>query len=355
MATSTSSPRSSPHPAQPLDVRAATVLKTLVEEFIAEGRPVGSARLLQRSGLSVSSATVRNILADLAEQGLVSAPHTSSGRIPTAEGYRRFVDTLLEPEQLTRRTASELRAALAAAGNSRDALTNSASDLLAELSRMAGAVTVPRRDLTVLRQIDFLPLSERRVLAVLVVGHDEVQNRVLHVGRDFSRDALERAAAFINRHCSGAYLFEVGHILHREVRAAEAAVGHELAAVMREVVSATDAAEDTMVVAGEPNLLTFSEIGDRARLGELLRALDGRREIVDLFHRCMDADGVQIFIGSESGVMVLDECSVVTAPYRVDGQVAGVLGVIGPTRMAYQRIVPLVDATARILGAGLKS
>jgi len=339
-----------------LDARQATLLKTLVEQFIAEGRPVGSSRLLACSGLSVSSATVRSIMVDLAERGYVSAPHTSSGRIPTPLGYRFFVDSLLEPERLARQTASELHEKLRDSSGGRDGLTNDTSALLADLTRMAGVVSVPRSDLRTLRQIEFLPLSDCRVLVVLVVDREEVQNRVVQLSKNYSRESLERAAAFINRHAAGRYLFEVGEVLRRQVQEAEAAVGEELAVLMQQAVSeSADADHAGLVIAGEPNLLAFAEIGSRERLVALLRALDRKREIAGLFRRCLDADGVQIFIGNESGVTVLDECSVVTAPYRVDGEVAGVLGVIGPTRMAYQRIVPLVDLTARMFGVGLKS
>ena len=339
-----------------LNARQATLLKTLVEQFIADGRPVGSSTLLARSGLGVSAATVRSIMVDLAEQGYVSAPHASSGRVPTALGYRFFVDSLLEPEHLAAPTARELRAKLRAADSHHEQLTSDASAMLADLTRMAGIVSVPRSDLRLLRQIEFLPLSGRRVLVVLVVDRDEVQNRVVQLQRAYSRDALERAAAFINRCAAGRHLFEVAELLRREVEAARAAVGAELATMMQQAVSPSAGQEnDGLVIAGEPNLLAFSEIGSRERLGALLHALDRKQEIAALFRKCLDADGVQIFIGKESGVAVLDECSVVTAPYHVDGEVAGVLGVIGPTRMAYQRIVPLVGLTAQMFGSGLKT
>ena len=339
-----------------LDARQATLLKTLVEQFIADGRPVASSRLLACSGLSVSSATVRSIMVDLAERGYVSAPHTSSGRIPTPLGYRFFVDSLLEPERLARQTAAELADKLRESSGGRDGLTSDTSALLADLTRMAGVVSVPRSDLRTLRQIEFLPLSDRRVLVVLVVDREEVQNRVVQLSKDYPRESLERAAAFINRHAAGRYLFEVADVLRQQVRVAEAAVGEELALMMQQAVhDADDGHDGGVVIAGEPNLLAFDEIGSRERLVALMRALDRKREIAGLFRRCLDADGVQIFIGRESGVTVLDECSVVTAPYRVDGEVAGVLGVIGPTRMAYQRIVPLVDLTAIIFGVGLKT
>ena len=339
-----------------LNARQATLLKTLVEQFIADGRPVGSSTLLARSGLGVSAATVRSIMVDLAEQGYVSAPHSSSGRVPTVRGYRFFVDSLLEPEQLAAPAARELRSKLHSAHRRHEQFTSDASALLADLTRMAGIVSVPRSDLRLLRQIEFLPLSGRRVLVVMVVDRDEVQNRVIELRREYPREALERAAAFINRTAAGRHLFEVAERLRKEVEAARAAVGAELAALMQQAVSPTGSAgDDGLVIAGEPNLLAFAEIGSRERLGALLHALDRKQEIAGLFRKCLDAEGVQIFIGRESGVAVLDECSVVTAPYHVDGEVAGVLGVIGPARMAYQRIVPLVSLTAEMFGSGLKT
>lgn len=339
----------------PLDPRAAELLKLLVERYIHDGQPVGSRTLSRMASLGVSSATIRNVMADLDDLGFVASPHTSAGRIPTNRGYRYFVDSLLAPESLPQDVYTSLADELLPRDRAPESLVQAASTLLSSVSRMAGVVTVPRRNLAVLRRIDFLPLSDRRVLAILVVNQREVQNRIINVERDYGADELERFANALNERYAGRELATLRRALQDDVVDAQSRVNQTLrdaAAMADQALSGQD--QQDYVLAGGANLLGFQEMADVSRLRNLFDALDRKQDLLSLFDQTLNAQGVQIFIGEESGYQVLDECSVVTSPYYVDGQVAGVLGVIGPTRMAYHRIIPLVSETARLLSAGLK-
>lgn len=340
----------------PLDTRAAELLKLLVERYIADGQPVASRTLARMPGLSWSPATIRNVMADLEDMGFVAAPHTSAGRVPTQRGYRYFVDTLLAPETLSEEQKEQIAAELAPGERSSNDLAQAASDLLSRLSQMAGVVTIPRRNLAVLQRIEFLPLSERRVLAILIVNGHEVQNRILSTERPYGADELREFARLINEHFAGMDLVAARNALARDTAETHASVHRLLrdAAGFAERVLSNEAQSD-YVLSGRPNLMGFHELADVARLRELFTALDHKRDMLDLLDQCLQSDAMQIFIGGESGYRVLDECSVVTAPYYIGGQVAGVLGVIGPTRMAYGRIIPLVQETARLLTGGLKA
>ena len=340
-----------------LDARAAELLKLLIERHVHDGLPVGSRTLARAFSVELSPATIRNVMADLEEFGFVSSPHTSAGRVPTALGYRYFVDALLAPEQLSEAEQARIAEELVPGGKSPADLVQATSNLLSRLSAMAGVVTVPRRNVAVLRRIEFMPLSGGRVLAILVVNQREVQNRVLDMGRDYSAAELERYSNVFNETFAGRDLLSLRRTLLEDFSEVQKRVNQLLseAVVLAErALGAQQDAED-YVLAGGTNLLAFQELGDVNRLRNLFEALDRKRDLLELFDQCLSASGMQIFIGGESGYRVLDECSVVTAPYFVDGQVAGVLGVIGPTRMAYPRIIPLVAEAARALGAGLKA
>jgi heat-inducible transcriptional repressor len=348
--------RRAKEPAAALGPRVAELLKLLVERYIHDGEPVGSRTLARAHGLELSPATIRNIMADLDQLGLVSSPHTSAGRVPTTRGYRYFVNELLSPERLSEREEEMIARELVPQAAEAD-LLQVASEVLSSLTRMAGVVTVPRRNLAVLRRIEFLPLSDRRVLAILVVNQHEVQNRVLHTDRDYAADELERFANAINQHFVGQELARLRQALLEDVAAAKVRVDQTLlqAVAMADQALAGAPGRQDYVLAGGTNLMAFQELADVQRLRALFDAMDRKRELLQLFDQCLGAEGLQIFIGDESGYKVLDELSVVTAPYTVNGQVAGVLGVIGPTRMAYSRIIPLVTETARLLSKGLKA
>lgn len=339
-----------------LDTRAAELLKLLIERYVVDGQPVGSRTLARAAGLELSPATIRNVMADLEELGLVSSPHTSAGRIPTPQGYRYFVDTLLSPEPLPDEQLEHIAQELLARNQSAADLLQTTSTLLSRLSAMAGVVTVPKRNLAVLRRIEFLPLSDRRVLAILVVNQREVQNRVLDMDRDYTADELNRYANLLNEAYAGRDLPSLRRALVDELGEVQSRVNQLLREAARLADRAlSDSEADDYVLAGGTNLLAFQELADLNRLRGLFDALDRKRDLLELFDQCLAASRVQIYIGGESGYKVLDDCSLVTAPYYVDGQVSGVLAVIGPTRMAYSRIIPLVAETARALSAGLRN
>ena len=340
---------------EPLDARAAELLKLLIERYIHDGQPIGSRTLSRLASLGLSPATIRNVMADLDHLGFVASPHTSAGRIPTTRGYRYFVDALLQPEPLTDAERAQIEGELVPRTQTAQELLNSTSSLLSQMSSMAGVVTVPKRNRVILRRIEFLPLSDKRVLAILVVNQREVQNRIINTGRDYRADELERYANALNEHFAGRDLVSLRNALASDALETQSRVNQLLteAASMAEQAMRAEP-QPGYVVAGGSNLLAFSELADMQRLRGLFDALDRKRDLLDLFDQCVTADAMQVFIGDESGYRVLDECSVITAPYYVDGQVAGVLGVIGPTRMAYHRIIPLVSETARALSKGFK-
>ena len=292
-----------------LDARARHLLRTLIAEHVRDGEPVGSRTLAKRSGLDVSPATIRNIMSDLEEIGLVAAPHTSAGRIPTPQGYRVFVDSLLRMKPLQEDEVSRLKAQMPAGGGTQALLSNT-SELLSAMSRFVGVVTVPQRGQFAFRHIDFVPLDGARVLVILVFTDNEVQNRIIAPRRVYTPAELEQTANYLNQHFAGRPLADI-----------RAALLHELS--------------------------------DLDRLRDLIDAVARKSEILQLLERTIHAQGVRVFIGEETGVATLDACTVVTAPYGAQGKVLGVLGVIGPTRMAYDRVIPMVQATADLLGAAL--
>jgi heat-inducible transcriptional repressor len=336
--------------------RAQHFLKALIERYIREGQPVGSRTLAKDTGLDLSPATVRNVMADLEDLGLVSSPHTSAGRIPTITGFRMFIDSLLTVEELKQKEVAQIRSELLSAGSEDTKLLASASRLLSGITHMAGVVTLPRHERTTFRQIEFLPLSDHRVLAILVTNAGEVHNRILHTHRDFERAELEQAANFLNKSFSGLDMESVRARVLKELNDTRAHFDRRMSEALEmagEVVSASEEKDDC-VIAGQTNLMEFADLASLEQLRKLFDAFTEKREILHLLDQFQHAEGVQIFIGEESGYQLLNGCSVVTAPYQVNETVVGVLGVIGPTRMDYQRVIPVVDVTAKILGAALK-
>jgi len=340
-----------------LDERAQILLRILVDKYIRDGQPVGSRTLSRESGLDLSPATIRNIVADLEELGFVSSPHTSAGRVPTNKGYRFFVDTLIK---LTPPKGEELlrfRQSLDEVAGDPQALALSVSNLLSAVTSLAGIVTVPRRAQTAVRQIEFLPLSGHRVLAILVVNDREVQNKILNVRRDFGTDELRRASNYLNELFGGRSLSQVRELLLAELkntRATMNALMVEAIELAQKVFPETEP-EREFIVAGETNLMGVDQVGSVETLKSLFEAFGRQRDILHLLDQSMNADGVQIFIGHESGYQLLDSYSIVTAPYVTEDDTMGVLGVIGPTRMAYERVIPIVDITAKLLARALKS
>jgi len=329
-----------------LDARARLLLKTLIERYIADGQPVGSRSLSKISGLDISPATIRNVMSDLEDMGFVASPHTSAGRIPTPRGYRLFVDSLLTVQPLEIQQTRIIQGQLQIAEPQR--AIQAAAHLLSNLSQFAGVVLTPRRAST-FRQVEFLRLSDKRVLLIIVTPEGDVQNRILMTERSYSQPQLIEAANVLNQHFAGLDFDEARRRLHGEL----AELHVEIARLMEAAVQAgADASQqsDPVVITGERNLIGVSELAaDMEKLRALFDLFEHKQRLMDLLSVSSRAQGVQIYIGGESQLVPLDEMSLVVAPYEVGGQVVGTLGVIGPTRMAYERVIPIVDITARLL------
>lgn len=334
--------------------RSSDLLRTLVEMHIRDGQPVASKTLHAASGLPVSPATIRNIMADLEDRGYLISPHTSAGRIPTAQGYRLFVDSLLQVQPIDNLAVQTLRQQLNPNRSVKD-LVQTASSLLAQITTQTGIVTVPRPEVQHLRQVEFLSLAENRVLVILVLNEREVQNRIIELPRPMTEQQLKAAAELINRRYAGSDLVELKAGIIQEMQHARSRIDDYMAAVLDLANQALDANDETddYVVAGENHLLGQSSAEDFHKLRELFDAFEKKRDILELLDRSARAQGVQIFIGDESGCDVFGDYSVVTAPYAQGSRTLGVLGVIGPTRMAYERVIPMVDVTAKLLSVAL--
>jgi heat-inducible transcriptional repressor len=341
-----------------LSERAQHLLKILVERYIEEGQPVGSRALAREAGLNLSPATIRNVMSDLEELGLISAPHTSAGRMPTVTGYRFFIDALLTVKPLQSDVVRQLQTDLDRLDGLDDVL-ETASRMLSETTHMVSVVSVPKRESVCFRHIEFLPLSDQRILVILVTNQQEVQNKIIHAPRSFSSSDLQAAANFLNTTFTGKDLASIREHLVQELAHARTRLSQELvdAAAIAELALSEGGQKPRkpFVLTGEINLMDFSELANMDQLRNLFEAFHRKQDILQLLSRCIDTPGVKIFIGEESGYRALDQCSLVTAPYSVDQQVVGALGVIGPTRMEYERVIPLVDLTARLVGAALNN
>ena len=334
-----------------LDDRSKLLLKTLVERYIADGQPVGSRTLSRAAGLDLSPATIRNVMSDLEELGLIFSPHTSAGRVPTAKGYRLFVDTMLTVRREDLPALEGLGSAPLLADRPRQVISQ-AAQMLSSLSQFVGVVMAPKRA-SVFRHIEFLSLSDRRVLVILVSPEGEVQNRVIHTQVDFSQPQLQEAANFLNAHYAGLTIDAVRERLRTEVET----LRDEIASLMVKAVEPSAEGEsegEQVVVSGERNLLSVSEFAnDMGNLRRMFDLFEQKTQLMRLLEVSNQADGVRIFIGGESQVVPYEELSVVSAPYEVDGKVVGTLGVIGPQRMPYDRMIQIVDITSKLVGHAL--
>ena len=334
-----------------LDDRARLLLKALVERYIADGQPVGSRTLSKASGLELSPATIRNVMSDLEELGLIVSPHTSAGRIPTALGYRMFVDTMLTTGAAPFMNATSLNAQRLAPDQPQKVLS-SAAHMLSSLSQFVGVVMAPRRS-SVFRHIEFLRLSDRRFLVIIVSPDGDVQNRVIFTETDYTQSQLVEAANFLNSHYAGMAIEDVRERLKNEVEALRG----EIATLMQTAVQVSSEAieaRDEVVVSGERNLLTVSDFSsDMGNLRKLFDLFEQKAQLMKLLDVASRAEGVRIYIGGESQVIPYQELSVVTAPYEVDGKVVGTLGVIGPMRMPYEKMIQIVDITSRLVSTAL--
>jgi len=336
-----------------LEARAQHLLKTLIERYINDGQPVGSRALSRHSGLELSPATIRNVMADLEEMGFISSPHTSAGRVPTPRGYRFFVDSLMVMKPLPQNEIDMLEGELAA--DRPQQLMSAAAGLLSQLTQFAGVVMTPKRREAAFRHLEFLRLSDRRVLLILVAAEGDVQNRILHTDHAYSQSQLVEATNYFNHNFAGQSFAVIRARMADELRA----LREDIAGLMTAAVEAGEGAfaeGESLVVTGERNLLHAEGLSSNMeRLRRLFDMFDQKTSILHLLDLSQRAQGVQIYIGGESGLSPLDECSVITAPYEANGQIIGTLGVIGPTRMAYERVIPIVDVTAKVLSNAMSA
>jgi heat-inducible transcriptional repressor len=334
-----------------LNERAQLLLKTLIERYIADGQPVGSRALSRVSGIDLSAASVRNVMADLEEMGFIASPHTSAGRVPTPRGYRFFVDTLLQLKPLDHGEIHQLEGQLHT--ESRQRLVASASHLLSDLTHFAGLVRTPRRA-AVFRHIEFVSLADKRILLIIVSPEGDVQNRVIVTSGSYSQSELIEASNILNQHYAGCAFDDIRQRIHAELKELRESMSQLMAAAVEAGSQALQDGAEDMVISGERNLLQVHDLsGNMASLRRLFELFDQKTSLLQLLDISSRAHGVQIFIGGESGLEPLAECSIVAARYEVDGKVVGTLGVIGPTRMAYERVIPIVDITARLLSSAL--
>jgi len=336
-----------------LNERSLHLLKNLVERYIQDGQPVGSRVLSKDSDINLSPATIRNVMADLDDLGLIHSPHTSAGRVPTVKGYRFFVDSLLTVKPLESNAVSQLSDELKDA-DTEDDVVSRASKMLSEVTKMAGVVTLPKRDVLCLRHIEFLPLSNTRVLVIFVTNEQEVHNKIIHTSKQFSETELVQAANYLNSVYSGRSLSAVRQAVFDEFKQDQQRMNQGMIDAVNMAQQAFDQqpAED-YVLTGETNLMGFNELSDMGHLKQLFEAFSQKQGVIHILDQCLVADGVQIYIGEESGYQAFDQCSLVTSSYAINDETVGVLGVIGPTRMAYEKVIPFVDVTAKLLGSAL--
>jgi heat-inducible transcriptional repressor len=336
-----------------LDRRAQTLLKALIERYISDGQPIGSRTLSRYAGLDLSPATIRNVMSDLEELGLIASPHTSAGRVPTPRGYRIFVDTLLTVEPLRADQTEKMQGQLQTTEPNR--VLSSAAGLLSSLSHFAGVVAIPRRSSS-FRQIEFLRLSERRLLLIIVTAQGDVQNRVLLTDRDYSPSQLTEAANFITQNYAGMEFPEIKERLQHELRQLREGITALMTSAVEASSQALSEESDPVFISGERNLFGVADLSDNMeRMRRLFELFEQKTSLVHLLDASSRAQGVQIFIGGESDLVPMDQLSVVVAPYEVDGKVVGTLGVVGPTRMAYERVIPIVEITAKLVSSALSN
>lgn len=339
-----------------LPERSLHLFRALVEHFIEDGQPVGSRTLARDTDLDLSPATIRNVMADLEDVGLLHSPHTSAGRVPTVKGYRLFVDSLLRVDKLDAAQIERIVSEMDVEGNVHD-LMERTSTLLSDITKLAGIVMLPRVEHQELQHVEFVSLSDNRVLVILVVNEQEVQNRIIQTARRYTQSELRQSSNYLNSLYSGKDLQTVRTEILKELQSMKQDVNElmQTAIEMAQKAFIQTEIKDDYVLAGQTNLMDVAELCNVETLKKLFENFNRKRDILHLLEQSIHAKGVQIFIGEESGYDVLGECSIVTSPYEVDGQILGVLGVLGPTRMDYEKVIPIVDITAKMLGTVLNS
>lgn len=339
-----------------LTEREQILLKALVEHYIINGQPVGSRTLARGKVVGLSSASIRNIMSDLEQLGLIKSPHTSAGRVPTINGYRAFVDSLISVQPVGEWEKSNIINQFEThVLNENQPVLEAASNLLSGITQMAAIVTLPKQNINKFRHIEFLPLSNKRVLVILVINQQEVKNLVMQVDREFTSSELEQAANYLNSEYAGKVISQIRHNILTEMYDAK----NQLDKLMQSALKMASQAikeddDDDLVFAGQTNLMEFSDFSNMDVLRQLFEAFSQKQEILHLLDRCLDAEGVQIFIGNESGYQIFDDCTFVAKSYTMHDGIVGALGVIGPTRMNYERVIPIVDLTAKLLSSTLK-
>lgn len=338
-----------------LDERAELLLRHLITSYSKDAQPVGSKSLAELSGLEVSSATIRNIMARLEDLGLVDSPHTSAGRIPTEAGYRFFIDRLLQINDVEQNARQTIADSLSQDKTTGDLLI-SASEILSSITHLTGVISHSQTAPAEIRHIEFMPLGDRRLLVILVINKDQVHNKVIRVEKDYGEAELHKAAKTLSRYLVGNSFEKARKTLVEELAELRSDVNDMLQSVLDAMQEMCDTSADgALLTAGEFNLMQFDELSNINKLKDIFKVFTDKTDLLRLLEHCTSAEGVEIFIGSESGYSVLRDCSVVGAPYRVDGQVVGVLGVIGPTRIAYEQVIPVVDVTAKLLSSALNT
>ena len=335
--------------------RARRILSAIVDKYIQEGIPIGSKSLSLADNIGLSPASIRNVMSDLEELGFIASPYTSSGRVPTSKGYRFFIDSLLilQPVEATELERIKRRVNLHES-NSRE-LAISVSNTLSAITKLAGIVTIPKQQVTRLKEIDFIKLSEKRILAIIVMNETEVENRILQMKRDYSKDELKQASNYLNTHYEGRSLSYIKKHLINELMQTKEAVNSLMSDLIDIADQVLDFAEpDEYIVAGQRRLMDFHELADIKKLRQLFDAFKEKQQLLELLDKSMSTSGIQIFIGEESGYQMFDNCTLITSPYTTEDGAIGVLGVIGPTRIAYQKVIPIVEIIAKLLGKSLK-
>lgn len=347
---------SQPRTNKALNERAQYLLKTLINCYVEEGVPVGSKTLAESAGLNISTATIRNVMANLDSMGLVTAPHTSAGRVPTNKGFRVYVDSMLELSPIEDAIKERIKQQLHG-DQDKDRLINIANNLLTDITQMAGVITLPKAGQLNLRRIEFLPLPDKKILAILVVNERDVQNRIVHVEREYTQNELLKISNYLNQHFMGTDIFQIRSKLMQELQTARNQVDEMMAAAVALADQAMQPAEDDEPyrVQGQANLFRFDETNNANQLQQLFQVFQSKRDMLGLLDRCIQSDDMQVFIGSEAGIEGLDEFSIISAPYGSKDNTLGVLGVIGPTRMEYSKVIATVDITARLLSLALGS
>jgi len=334
-----------------LDIRAQTLLRALIKQHIKDGHPVASKSLTSSSGLDLSSASIRGVMKDLEDAGFILSPHTSSGRIPTQMGYRFFVDSLLTMETPNEKELSVLKKQLILSDNKH--LSSSVSEALSELTKFAGVVMIPKAKKLTFKHIEFLSLSDKRVLVIIVTDDGNVQNRVLFTDQNYDQGILLEASNYFNQKFEGYSIEETKIKISNELKNMKKEMINLMTAAIE--TSSDEIKNDNIVISGQGNLLGSEELSQNvASIKKIIEVFEKKSALLNLLDKSYQADGMQIFIGQESGYQALDECSVITAPYHANGEVLGTIGVIGPTRMAYERVIPIVDITAKLLSNSIQ-